>query len=676
MNNNRIKNYSIKLLLSIITLLLIIISSFNTISSYENISNSNSIAGLISILPNNMVRIKFDPMGGSIDSIDKVVTIGDKYGTLPTPTKEGYIFDYWYLDSEDNKITSSKIAESNKNIILKAKYINLNDIAILKENAFIDEYHDIPRYMKENYDFKTIKYCTNNYKINAADEESKNPVYVWRTTNNNEGFICYYSEYPIYLKNEELASSKYGNNEVWKNLEKVDFSHISGTLQTNTSNIFQNVVNLKELDISGFNTSNIVDMNSMFKGCENLTSLDLSNFDTSNVIDMSSMFYGCSNLISLVLTNFNTSNVTNMSSMFYGCRRIKNLDLSNFDVSNVTNMSYMFANNFDDAHISICDYEIIDDEGNIYDYCVEDSNKANRIKKNEQEHNTEYDYGPLLETLNISSWNVTNVKNMSNMFENDTNLLNLDLSNWNTKNLEDISFMFKNCVSLKYDEFLYSFNTNNVKNMAGLFMIDAVINYYGCEYSNKVLRNSSLESVDLSLINTSNVTDMSYMFSGCNFIEHINLSYLDTSNVIDMSNIFSKCNFKSFVFPNINTSSLKNASGMFDSCKKLITLDLSNLNTSNVNDMSSMFSWCSSLRSLDLSRFNTKNVTDMFQMFNWCYNLSNIYVSERWDIFNVISSDDMFYNCSDLPNYNSNETDKTKAHYNEGGYLTYKAYNA
>ena len=87
------------------------------------------------------------------------------------------------------------------------------------------------------------------------------------------------------------------------------------------------------------------------------------------------------------------------------------------------------------------------------------------------------------------------------------------------------------------------------------------------------------------------------MFSGCNFIEHINLSYLDTSNVIDMSNIFSKCNFKSFVFPNINTSSLKNASGMFDSCKKLITLDLSNLNTSNVNDMSSMFSWCSSLLS-------------------------------------------------------------------------------
>ena len=50
---------------------------------------------------------------------------------------------------------------------------------------------------------------------------------------------------------------------------------------------------------------------------------------------------------------------------------------------------------------------------------------------------------------------------------------------------------------------------------------------------------------------------------------------------------------------NIDTSNITDMNYMFLNCKKLTSLDLSNFNTSKVIDMSSMFSKCSSLTSLD-----------------------------------------------------------------------------
>ena len=53
--------------------------------------------------------------------------------------------------------------------------------------------------------------------------------------------------------------------------------------------------------------------------------------------------------------------------------------------------------------------------------------------------------------------------------------------------------------------------------------------------------------------------------------------------------------------------------------------------------------------------------------------LAAIYVSELWDTSSVTSSNTMFAACTGLPNFNANYTDKTRAHYGTGGYLTYKA---
>ena len=100
-------------------------------------------------------------------------------------------------------------------------------------------------------------------------------------------------------------------------------------------------------------------------------------------------------------------------------------------------------------------------------------------------------------------------------------------------------------------------------------------------------------SIDLSALDTSEVTNMSEMFGGCSSLTSLDVSKFDTSNVTNMSD-------------------------MFNSCDNLTSLDVSNFDTSNVINMYGMFAFCSSLTSLDVSNFDTSKVTEMVTMFCEC----------------------------------------------------------
>ena len=70
-------------------------------------------------------------------------------------------------------------------------------------------------------------------------------------------------------------------------------------------------------------------------------------------------------------------------------------------------------------------------------------------------------------------------------------------------------------------------------------------------------------------------------------------------------------------------NNVTNMSYMFSGCSSLLSLpDISNWNTNNVIDMSAMFFECSSLSFLpDISKWNTDKVTDLNNMFSWCKSL-------------------------------------------------------
>jgi len=123
-------------------------------------------------------------------------------------------------------------------------------------------------------------------------------------------------------------------------------------------------------------------------------------------------------------------------------------------------------------------------------------------------------------------------------------------------------------------------------------------------------------------------SDSSYLFENLTELKKINLSNLDTSNVTDMSYMFYYTGETSSVF----------------------TLDLGeNFDTANVTDMSYMFYYTgyrSTAFTLDLgSNFNTSNVTNMSSMFYYIGNYSTVFtldLGNNFDTSKVINMDTMF----------------------------------
>ena len=171
---------------------------------------------------------------------------------------------------------------------------------------------------------------------------------------------------------------------------------------------------------------------------------------------------------------------------------------------------------------------------------------------------------------------------------------------------------------------------------------------------------SSLTSIDLSKFDTSQVTDMSVMFYNCSSLTSIDLSKFDTSQVTDMSNMFFKCeSLTSLDVSNFDTSKVTNMNLMFYECSSLTNLDVSSFNTSQVTKMNSMFYNCGKLTSLDVSKFDTSQVTDMGFMFSDCSSLTSLDVS-NFDTSNVTEMYDMFSDCSSLTSLDLTNFDTSK----------------
>ena len=108
-------------------------------------------------------------------------------------------------------------------------------------------------------------------------------------------------------------------------------------------------------------------------------------------------------------------------------------------------------------------------------------------------------------------------------------------------------------------------------------------------------------------------------FSGFNKMASIDLSVLDTSEVTDMG-------------------------AMFGGCSSLLSLDVSKFDTSNVTEMNRMFYYCRSLTSLDLRKFDTSQVTNMYEMFSECRSLTSLDLS-NFNVTDETYCNYMFCNC-------------------------------
>ena len=166
-------------------------------------------------------------------------------------------------------------------------------------------------------------------------------------------------------------------------------------------------------------------------------------------------------------------------------------------------------------------------------------------------------------------------------------------------------------------------------------------------------KSTSLKNIDVSGFDTSKVVNMIFMFNNCSSLISLDLSSFNTSNVTNMEAMFQNdVNLENITFgDNFNTSKVKDMIAMFASCKKLSYINLSNFDTSNVKEMQSMFYYCENLKSLDLSNFDTSQVINMYAMFMNCSSLKELDLSS-FDTSKVTNMQSMFLSCKNLENLN------------------------
>jgi hypothetical protein len=120
-----------------------------------------------------------------------------------------------------------------------------------------------------------------------------------------------------------------------------------------------------------------------------------------------------------------------------------------------------------------------------------------------------------------------------------------------------------------------------------------------------------------SILDTSNGTSFSSMFSGCGDLRTVPL--FNTSNCTSFASMFQGCTSLKSV-PLLDTSNGTNFSAMFQSCPNLKTVPV--FNTSNGTSFANMFNGCSSLELVPL--FNTSSGTAFNSMFQACQTLSSV----------------------------------------------------
>lgn len=206
-------------------------------------------------------------------------------------------------------------------------------------------------------------------------------------------------------------------------------------------------------------------------------------------------------------------------------------------------------------------------------------------------------YGPF-DTNNDSSFTLSNGGFFGEIYDLDLNLKMDYEDSRTTKNKEYRTFV----LYPRYENmsFYNMFNGTSIH----LYSFKPLWNTSGVIDMSNMFYSSSVKEADLSSFDTSNVTDMGYMFASTHNLTLLNVSSFNTSKVNDMAYMFSSTNLSS--------------------------LDLSSFDTSNVTDMTYMFNGCTNLTSLDLSNFDTSKVTFMSYMFSSCNSLSYIKCKQKF----------------------------------------------
>ena len=196
----------------------------------------------------------------------------------------------------------------------------------------------------------------------------------------------------------------------------------------------------------------------------------------------------------------------------------------------------------------------------------------------------------------------------------------------------------------KYDSFSLAFNDSSQTNISGSNCFQSFDHWGSDTGVTKAIRAFQGTTTTMSLPTSlpPTLTDMTRAFSSTSAtFDFTNAGQWDTSNVTNMSYMFyAAYKFNDPIINNWDTSNVTNMSGMFGNATTF-NQSLNNWNTENVEDMSGMFQNTTQFNSA-IDNWNTHKVTNMSGMFydavRFNHPLSN------WNVSSVTNMENMFRN--------------------------------
>ena len=306
---------------------------------------------------------------------------------------------------------------------------------------------------------------------------------------------------------------------------------------------------------------------------------------------------------------------------------------------------------------------------------------------------------------------------MDDMFKNCSGLTSLDLSSFNTSNVTNMGSMFYSCYNLTSITFGDKADVSKVTSYNSMFngLPSNLIFNYDCNYDYSILlnynntyfkgytncltkeqtwlvklydytNNNELitdSSLNLTLSNgiqgAYDETQSGYTFTFTNVkdisrydvlmngevIGQIRCDKFNYGFVVNLSGSYIKetiyITSTTFSYSLINSSCASYISDMYIDGVKQNNIILSYIfneigehemiyvvdSEQTLTSCENMFRECSDLTSIDLSNFDTSNVTTMYGMFNTCRSLTSLDISS-FNTVNVTNMDYMFSNCYNL----------------------------
>ena len=460
-------------------------------------------------------------------------------------------------------------------------------------------------------------------------------------------------------------------------IQKVVFdASFANARPTSCRSWFYDFSNLTTITGIGYlNTSEVTTMYCMFYKCSALTSLDVSKFNTAKVTTMRGMFYNCGNVKVLNVSGFNTANVTSMRTMFYNCAGVSTLDVSRFNTAKVEDFNQMFyeCNGLTSLNLSSFTFNT----GITSQYMIPiaglkwlavpstannlEDNTCTKIGTKAAPCELSYPSGFTPQKTSTGSgwymWKSGYFKDATSAttkayavlsgstltFYNDASygsrsgtVYDLNSGNtapdWNSKASTVTKVVFNsNFASARPNTcYRWFYTMNNLSTITGInYLNTSKVTNMGSMFSGC----SSLTAVDVSGFDVSNVTTFAYMFYGCAKITELKTSEWENTIVTNMSNMVAGCaKLESFDFVSAATIITEEVG---DGEHSVIYSFQSNVSTKNVTNMSSMFSGCTSLKSLNLEGFDLSKNPTTTNFLKGCSALEWVYMTQSMNNLNA-----------------------------------------